>query len=142
MSEQNNLSFVRWQEKSIEQLSFINNLLITLASGFLIFETQYFIGGKIIPPSAICLIMFSAVVGFASLFVGCILAINRLLSFRHTAQVARKRETRQRKGIQDLRDSTNESDTRTWKLFWWQVGLFALASLFLLDTIVTMTLQQ
>lgn len=142
MPEQNNTSFVRWQDKSIGQLGFINNLLITLASGFLILETQYFIGEKTIQPIAILLIALSAVFVFASLVAGGILAINRLLSFRHTAQVARKRETRQREGIKDLRDWTNELDTRTWKLLWWQVGLFSVASLFLLATIITMALQQ
>ena len=142
MTEQNNSSFIRWQDKSIEQLGFINNLLITLASGFLILETQYFIGEKTVQPIAIILIAFSAVFVFASLIVGGILAINRLLSFRYTAQVARKRETRQRDGIKDLRDWTNELDTRTWKLLWWQVGLFSLASLFLLATIIILALQQ
>ena len=142
MAEQNNSSFIRWQDKSIEQLSFINNLLITLASGFLILETQYFIGEKSAKATEILLMGLSAFFVFASLILGGILAINRLLSFSHTAQIARKRETNQREGIKELRDWTKEVDSRTWLLLWWQVGLFACGSLFLFIIIMLGFAQQ
>jgi hypothetical protein len=142
MAEQNNSSFIRWQDKSIEQLSYINNLLITLASGFLILETKYFIGEKSAQATEILLLGLSAFFVFASLILGGILAINRLLSFSHTAQIARKRETKQREGIEELRDWTNEVDSRTWLLLWWQVGLFTFGSLFLFIIIMLGFAQQ
>ena len=40
MSNDEQQSFIRWQSMRIEQLSFVNNLLIGLATGMLAFQTQ------------------------------------------------------------------------------------------------------
>lgn len=138
MAEKNNASFIRWQGRTIKQFGFVNNLLITLALSFLVFQTRYFFDENTVQPLDILLILLgiSSVSMFASLIVGGFLAMNRLLSFRYTAQIARKRETGQRDNIKELRDWTNELDTRTWRLLWWQVGLFAHGSLFLFLVII------
>jgi len=62
---------------------------------------------------------------FGSVWVGCYLAWNRLQAFRVTAQVARKRETTERDGIEDLRKTMEAKDKRTWQLIWWQLTLVA-----------------
>jgi len=60
-----------------------------------------------------CIIVLSMLLIFISLILGCYLAWNRLLSFRITAQVARKMETGKREDIEDLRDKVKTLDKRT-----------------------------
>ena len=136
MSTQNDLSFNRWQDKSIEQFGFTNNLFIALASGFMILEAQSAFRETTLQPYEAWLVGISIILMFASLTAGGILAINRLLSFRNTAQTARKRETKNRQGIDKLRDQTENIDTRSWRMLWSQTGLFAVGSLFLLIVVV------
>jgi len=128
MPEKDNSSFVGWQEKRIEQFGFANNLFIALASGFLILEAQSFLGETSFQVTEALFISSTTILMFASLLVGCVLSINRLLSFRNTAKIARKRETKQRNGIEDLRTSTEAMDERSWNMLWWQTGLFILGS--------------
>lgn len=40
MSDTNEQSFIRWQKFRIEQLGYVNNLLIFLATGMLAFQVQ------------------------------------------------------------------------------------------------------
>lgn len=146
MSEQDNSSFAGWQEKRIEQFGFVNNLFIALASGFLILEAQSFLGEAAFKVTEALFIGGTTVLMFASLLVGCALAINRLLSFRNTAKIARKRETKQRDGIENLRTLTDAIDGRSWNMLWWQTGLFILGStlfvVLIILEIITKTVVQ
>ena len=146
MPEQDNSSFVGWQEKRIEHFGFVNNLFIALASGFLILEAQSFLGEAVFQVTEALFIGGTTVLMFASLMVGCALAINRLLSFRNTAKIARKRETKQRDGIENLRTLTDAIDERSWNMLWWQTGLFILGStlfvVLIILEIITKTVAQ
>lgn len=130
MSNNEQQSFVRWQGITIKQLSFVNNLLIGLATGMLAFHTQLAFDDK----SSVTavdkwLVVLSIVFLFLSLAIGCYLALNRLCSFRITAQVARKRETDARERIEELRTVARKLDERTWRLLAGQTILFALGGL-------------
>lgn len=118
MEEQKNVSFIRWQGKTLEQLGFVNNLFIALASGFLILEAQSIFSKKFLQPCEALLIGLSVILVFASLIVGGFLAINRLQSFRSTSQIARQRETGQKVFISDLRKQVDNLDSKTWIMLW------------------------
>ena len=126
-------SFVRWQGRSITQLGFVNNLLIGLSAGTLAFLTQMAFKDQ---TALVCcdawLMAISAVSAFLSLAIGCVLAWNRLCSFRDTAQIARQRETKKKTNIDKLRTSTKERDKCTWLLLKIQAIVFAVGEFSLL----------
>jgi len=133
MSNEGNGSFVRWQGRTIEQLGFVNNLLIGLATGMLAFQTKLAFDDKVsFTTVERWLAIPSIILVFFSLAFGCYVAWNRLRSFRATMQTARKRETGQRQSIEELRALSAALDKRTWKLLPVQTALFALGGLLLL----------
>ena len=131
MSNNDKQSFIRWQGRTIEQLGFVNNLLIFLATGMLAFQIQLAIREISFTILNKCIIVLSMLLIFISLILGCYLAWNRLLSFRITAQVARKMETGKREDIEDLRDKVKTLDKRTWWLLPVQTVSFGLGALLL-----------
>ena len=128
-------SFVRWQERSIKQLEFVNNLLIGLAAGLLAFQTQLAFNDKVslTPVEKLCAIP-SMILIYISLAIGCYVAWNRLRCFHATSQIARKRETNRRDNINELRALVKSWDKKTWQLLTWQTILFAVGGVLLLLT--------
>ncbi|MHB0975403.1 MAG: hypothetical protein ACYC0P_14300, partial [Thiobacillus sp.] len=62
----------------------------------------------------------------ASVAFGIAVVINRLRAFRATMRAARAREkTKPESVIEGYRQQYRKLDTRTWFLFWWQIGTFA-----------------
>ncbi len=135
MAEQSDSSFIRWQEQRIRQFGFVNNLFIGLASGFLILESQSIIGQSTISQDQAPFLATSVLAVFLSVLLGGILALNRLISFRNTAQIALRRETKQRGGIDNLRRETRDIDRFSWFLLWSQTILFMFGSIFLVVVI-------
>jgi hypothetical protein len=133
MSENQNESFIRWQDISIHQLGAVNNLFIGLATGLLAFQTQLAFDQEVnLLPWETLIMAASLIFLFLSILVGCYLAWNRLSDFRLTAQIARKREKDQRGDIAELRCKSKYLGNLTWSLIQWQAVLFALGSLVLL----------
>jgi len=133
MSNNRRKSFVRWQGRAIEQLGFVNNLLIGLATGVLAFQTQLAFDDNVsFALTEKILLVLSIASVFFSLALGCYIAWNRLCSFRITTRIARKRETNQREGIEGMRALSKTLDKRTWTLLPWQTSLFAFGGLLLL----------
>ena len=131
MSDKNE-SFIRWQGRMIEQLGFVNNLLIFLATGLMAFQIQLAVTEKSFNILEKYFVVLSMSLIFISLMIGCYLAWNRLKSFRITAQVARKREKGNKEGLEDLRKQYRILDERTWQLLSAQTFYFALGSLVLI----------
>ena len=131
MSNDEKQSFIRWQGRTIEQLGFVNNLLIFLATGMLAFQSQLAIREISLTILDKYTIILSTLFIFISLILGCYLALNRLRSFRLTARVARKRETKKREGIEYLRKKVKTLDKRTWWLLHMQNVSFGLGALLL-----------
>ncbi|MFZ3058446.1 MAG: hypothetical protein WA102_01795 [Candidatus Methanoperedens sp.] len=130
-----NESFIRWQGRTIKQLSFVNNLMIGLATGLLAFQTNLIFNYRAtLLSSDKWLLLISILMVLFSLFFGCCAALNRLSSFQKTSHVARKREEggKKREGIKEMRDLVKKLDGRTWLLLQVQIVLFALGGLFLL----------
>jgi len=142
MSQNNNGAFVRWQGRTIEQLGVVNNLLIGLATGLLAYETQ--LAFEVNANFSLCeksWLISSVIFNFLSLIVGCYVAWNRLKSFRITAKIARKRETSDREGIDELRGKTKSLDSVTWFLISTQFIVFLLGISSLLIVTVMRYLQ-
>ena len=95
--------YIRWQEIRLRQVGYINNLLIALASGSLLWQAQSIIGITITVQNR-PLYLISAVLFFVSIVLGCWLAWNRLGDFTLTAD-------RLRWKMEEL-PSTASSDTK------------------------------
>lgn len=135
MSNEKKESFVRWQGRTIKQLSYVNNLMIGIATGLLAFQTNLVFNYRVtLLSSDKWLLLISILMVLFSLFFGCCAALNRLSSFQKTSQIARKREDggKKRAGIEEMRVLVKKLDNRTWQLLQVQVVLFALGGLFLL----------
>ena len=131
MSDNDERSFIRWQKFRIEQLGYVNNLLIFLATGMLAFQVQLAVKELCFTILDKRIIAFSTLLLFLSLTVGCYLAWNRLRAFRITAQIARKRETEKRDGIENLRAKLNHLIKITYQLLAAQALAFLLGALLL-----------
>lgn len=124
---ENNGSYIRWQNYSVNQLGFTSNLLFTLniaIIGFLI--------NKIIDDAFILSCSEKAIftpgflILFLSLVLGLALNITRLYDFRLTARIARKREgNKNDHGLTKLRECTKNLGNATWTIFIIQlIGFF------------------
>lgn len=119
-------SFVRWQERSIEQLGFVNNLIMGLSTGLFAFQLKIIFDASLpATDNNRWIFELSIVFIFLSLLVGIFVAWNRLRSFRATAQIARSRETNQRESIDENREKTKKLDNLTWFLLSTQSLFFA-----------------
>jgi inner membrane protein involved in colicin E2 resistance len=131
MSDNDERSFIRWQKFRIEQLGYTNNLLIFLATGMLTFQVQLAVKELCFTILDKRIIVFFTLLLFLSLMVGCYLAWNRLRAFRITAQIARKRETEKRGGIENLRAKVDHIEKITYQLLAAQALSFLLGALLL-----------
>lgn len=127
-------SYIRWQDRRIEEFGKAINLLLSLslaAIGFVIakildedFEFSNYFNLSII------------LIGISILLISVIsllcLIYNRLNSIRTTAKIARKRETRQLEGINILRNRVNMRDKCTWILWKLSIFCFILGNLFII----------
>lgn len=126
-------SFIRWQSKTMAQFSFVNNLLIGLSSGMLMFELRLFL------EYGSCSLILSILLYVVSILIGCFIAYNRLCSFRLTERIARIRENDSNKkclqNLQEdcslLRTKTDQLDSRTWFLLPFQIISFVLGVVFI-----------
>jgi hypothetical protein len=101
-------------------------LLIGLAAGILAFQMDK---GLSFNPQDKAIVVVSVLFIVLSIGIGCWLAWNRLISFRLTAQIARRRETAREEGIEDLRGRTGVLSKRTWRLISCQIIFFGLGVL-------------
>ena len=117
-------SFIRWQNILINQLSFVNNLVITLNIGVLGYLINFIQNVTILNCFQKFFFWIASVLIICSLSTGLILVINRLDDFKITAKIARKRETNKREGIEEDRKKAKKKRKKTWNLLIWQVSTF------------------
>jgi len=87
---------IRWKEKSLAQLSFVNNLILSLSVVFLTFFYREFKTNETfisvpINEKYILLMKISLILILLSIITGVLVAINRLIDFRITKEIARIR---------------------------------------------------
>ena len=127
-------SFIRWQGRTIEELGKTINLILSLC-----LATVGFVVAKLLDKKFefhFCLSKTFIIVGtlfiLASIILTLTLIYNRLIAFRTTTQIARKREKNNRAGIEDLRTEVKQKDKCTWKLFRLSIISFLLGELFII----------
>ena len=129
----NNESFIRWQERSIQQLGFVNNLLIGLSTAIFIFQIKVSFDQTISLPNTIfCLFFISIIFIFLSITFGCITAWIRLKDFHLTSKIARKREKNKRDSINTLRERSKSLGSATWTLLTIQAIFFIFGQILLM----------
>lgn len=115
----NNNSFIRWQGRSIEELGKAINLLLGLS-----LTTAGFVISKLLDPQFqnainICqtkLLILGISISLVTILLLLFLMYNRLLSFRKTTEIARKREKGILGNLGFLRGQVKSIDKCTWKL--------------------------
>lgn len=143
MGPNERVSFVRWQGRTIAQFGFVTNLLLGLATA----EMAFLFGVGLdrregLTTTSYAAILASLVLLAASVVLGCWLALNRLSSFRTTAQVARRREKNATERLEELRARVRWLDDRSWCLLRAQVILFALGTLLLAFVAVSLVAER
>ena len=127
-----NDSFNRWQEIRIKQFGYVNYLLITVALTILLLQNNIWLNKDLTHIQNIFLNELNFFL-LISVVIGIILALNRLMSFRITARIARQRGKSKKLlnksnektiSISQLREKTKRMDCWTWILFYFQLGTF------------------
>jgi hypothetical protein len=123
-------SFVRWQNFRIQQFGAVQNLFLGLATGGIAFDIRTWFDSSTL---FICrdklILLFSLLCLTCSVVSGAWMAINRLLDFRITAQLSRRRRTNKTIGsswrvISNLRRKVKALGKKTWCLLHWQIWSF------------------
>ena len=151
-SASKNDALQRWSKIRIDQLGFVNNLLIGLASGMLTLEAgAAFDKLATLAPAVQHMVWRSLLFLLASILIGIITALNRLYDFRKTAQTVRLRIRRARNrrnaripeperlnidrlfrdAITSLRTLTRLLGSLTWGLLCLQILLFLVGTVLL-----------
>jgi len=124
MDEKNREAFIRWQGRTIDQMSSVSNLLIALATGLLAFEAQQTLGPRPAAPGCERTLGLLSIASVAlSLIVGLSLAWNRLREFRLTARIVRERAQPMADGDM-FRDEARAVGETSWRLLIWQGAFF------------------
>ena len=117
--------FVRWQKTTIDQLSFLNYLLIFMSGGILVYEINLIFPSSQFDINQIIMILISSLFLSFSVLLGICTAINRLRDFRKTKKLVRTRWTNENKeDIKNLETETDNLGNWTWGFFWVQTILF------------------
>ena len=127
MVQENKDSFTRWQQITRDQFTSIANLVLALATGLLAFQSTLLLDHKLAYCCAYGFAIASLFLLTASVVFALFCAVNRLLDFRLTAKIARRREEG-KTDLEELRDEANSLGSFSWGLFWFQLTLFGLGA--------------
>ncbi|KFF04480.1 hypothetical protein [Flavobacterium reichenbachii] len=131
-----NDSHTRWQNILITQLGLANNLIILLAVGLLGFGITFLKDVTVLSFYQKIFFWCSCILILVSIGFGITVIINRLDDFKITAQIARKRQTGNRDGIENDRQESKGLGKQTWNYFIIQVSTFLVGFLCLLVLIL------
>jgi hypothetical protein len=120
--------FTRWQSITIAQLGYAINLILGFGTASLGFSLLLAKDGEHISPHCLGrhLLLLAIVTLLASIAFGIWCVINRLRDFRKTKDIARDKELGNLTSCEHERRKaeTDRLGDLTWRLFWWQIGLF------------------
>jgi hypothetical protein len=141
---------IRWQQLRISQLSYTNNLILTLTLGMLAFSVSKI--GLRIPDNFSLFFLISSSFSslLLSLLIGIILTINRLCDFRITTKIIRFEKRKYelqatykklnipiiKNYIYTLKKKARELGKATWILLYVQLGLFLAGCILSILTII------
>lgn len=121
-----NERFTRWQQALREQLTFLNNLILTLSIGslgfmFSLLNKQHFVP---INGQKLCFTT-SLFIFFASILFGLAASFSRLFDFRATVKKIKIELTDNNSNLESLKELMDLYGKCTWRLFYGQVIVFA-----------------
>jgi hypothetical protein len=120
-------SFIRWQSITLGHFSAVSNLTLGLSTGLLAFFSNALLAPQSVSGCALALSTLSLGMLALSVAVAVCCAINRLRDFRATAQIARARSKGQ-PVAEESRREVKVLGKLSWRLFWWQLVLFAIGA--------------
>jgi hypothetical protein len=134
-------AYIRWQKIRIDQLGFVNNLLIGLAAAIMALEATGALGKMSeVPSDTKRWLLYSFILLMVSLTFGIVVTLTRLYDIRYTARIVRRRKylfeinesEKNDHEISQLRQQTDRLGKSSWVLLWLQIVPFFLGTLVLL----------
>jgi hypothetical protein len=126
MSQEDQESFIRWQDVTRNHFSSVTNFILTLATGLLAFQSMFLLESKFFSCGALMFASASLIILAVSVTLGLLCSVNRLRDFRLTTKIARRRNGET--DLQDLQEKSKALGKFTWRLFWVQIALFGLGA--------------
>lgn len=127
---ENKASSIRWQTITVNQLTYVSNLILTFIVASIAFEVNLAISKPVVFSSCLTKMSFIAsLIMFAiSFIVSIFLIFNRLKDFRDTTDIARLREDTENKdsSLQARRAENRKLGVKTWRLFNTQMITFSI----------------
>jgi hypothetical protein len=144
MGEIKNESFIRWQARSIEQLGNGISLLIGIAIASLGFVISQVAKEEFHFKTCLAKLLLSVGSGLLLLCIILLLILSykRILGFKITARIARKRETGKRTGIDTDRKIAKQIDATTWALFAISIWVFAFGEVMVIVGFICQILEK
>ena len=133
MSDKNE-SFIRWQGRSLEQLGKTINLILGLSLATMGFTIAKILdkGFQFVSCSSKIAILTGCFIILVTITILLWVTLNRLKSFKTTAQIARKREKNINDNIDDQRREVKLHDANTWFFFKLAIILFFFGELIII----------
>ena len=128
--------FVRWQTVLRNQLTFLNNLLLTISIGVVGFLLSLLKDPYFDP--TYCkkfFFTFGFILIFVSVLFGLLTAYSRLMDYRRTLEKIRT-ELRKENGLKRLKKLMKKNEKLSWCFFYLQIFSFCASILFLLIAFV------
>jgi hypothetical protein len=124
--------FVRWQQITLQQLTYAINLILAFSGATIGFDITIALNDKFnLPGPGKWLFMLSLSLLAASMAFGILAVVNRLRDFRLTTRTARLRwKSPDAAEIDCLTNETSRLGNVTWCLFYLQTGFFSGGILF------------
>lgn len=121
-----NERFTRWQQALREQLTFLNNLILTLSIGSLGFIFSLLNKSRFVPiDNQKLFFTISLFLFFISILLGLTTSFSRLFDFRTTVKKIKIELTTKNPEVESLKELMDLYSKWTWRLFYGQVIVFA-----------------
>jgi hypothetical protein len=119
-------SFVRWQERTMEQLGYVVNLLMGLGIAGLGYQVNFLLNMEFtLADTEKIWVAIATLLLSASFLAGIVCTICRLRDCRLTAKISRMNQRAfARNVLRKLRAAAKAAGRCTWGLFWLQCGTF------------------
>jgi hypothetical protein len=125
--------FARWSETTRTQLGYSTNLILGLSVGLLAFFAGLVAEQNLILDETGRSIALLAIVSqLLSVLLGIAVTVSRLIDFRMTSRIVRKRDRdgASNEQLVHLRTIADRYGKATWRLFWCQLVMFCAGSVF------------
>jgi|SRR5690554_1422889 len=128
--------FIRWHSSLRNQVSFSNNLLLSISIGIIGYVFNLMLNDSIILKSSNkCWIEIGLIITLLSIIFGVLTNLTRIVDFRLTLEKIKK-ELKQETDIAKVKALSKTFGNITWFLFYCQIGTFFLGIICLCLTLI------